>query len=50
MKDCANHRMIIVSSELVWRNNKYQYGEPVAQVVTYKCLCCNHINVITFKD
>jgi hypothetical protein len=49
MINCANHRMIMVSSEIIWKS-RHQYGDPVAQLVTWKCLCCGLTNQIEFKE
>jgi nitrate reductase alpha subunit len=35
-QECTNHRMRQISYEAIYAD-KYQYGEPVKEVYTFKC-------------
>lgn len=48
-RHCPNHRSRIESSEMIYAN-KFEYGEPVAMVVTYKCDTCGSTHKVEFKE
>ena len=37
---CPSHRMRQISFETVWPT-KYEYGQPLHDVYTFYCKCCN---------
>jgi hypothetical protein len=42
--------MVMISSEMIW-DNKWQYGNPVLNKVTYKCNgSCEHTLTYEFKE
>lgn len=45
---CSKHRVILVSSEQIY-DNKWDFGQPVAEKCTFKCFCCNYSKEYTFK-
>jgi hypothetical protein len=49
MKTCLSHRVVMVSSELIWPS-RFQYGTPSLQRVTFKCLACGETTVKEFKE
>jgi len=52
MSDCHNHRVVMVSSELIWENQwAEKYGhEPIAQKVLYICRSCKLSYTHTFYE
>lgn len=48
-KHCARHRMVMISSSILFAS-KFEYGDPVGMKVIYKCFSCTEENHITFKD
>jgi len=42
--------MRMVSSEEIWANPKYPYGEPIYQVFTYHCAHCKQTRTQTIKN
>lgn len=48
--NCPNHRMTLVSHEQIW-DNKWEYGEPVKSIATFKCVGqCKHKVQYEFKE
>jgi len=48
MTSCNNHQVKQVSYEAVYAT-KYEFGEPIKEVYTFRCSCCGYESQLITK-